>query len=256
MKNTIKTLLLAAALTIASGCVAYSSDNSFFARGKKVVPSGKDTTVVFSGIPASYSRIDVSGAFFSVYYSNTAKELKVVADENIVPYLKIRLSGDELEIGLESVTLNELKRIEVYVPVSSRNLSSIDLSGACSFISDDTIKGKDLKLDLSGASKVELDVDVKYLSVDVSGAGAISLSGNAHTADIDCSGACKIRSRGDRYLKVDKAGIDISGAASIKGIQGGQIRGDLSGAAKLVVLRGSDVSGVSCSGASKINVID
>ena len=248
-------ILSVAALALTHSGAAYSSNHFRFIRDRQVTPSGKDTTIVFPGIRTNYSELDASGAF-SVHYSNTAKEVTVTVDENLVPYLDIRSSGDALEIGLKSISLNELKRAEVLVPVSSRSLTSIDLSGACAFRSDITLTGNDLSLDMSGASKAEIDVDVRELGIDLSGASAACISGKARKADMDCSGASKIKGNNHECLRVDKAYIDISGAGSIKGIQGGKISGDLSGASKLSVLQGSDISGIKCSGASRINVIE
>lgn len=242
-------------LALGRADLAYSSDFFKSIRKRTVVPSGIDTTVVFPGIRTNYSEIDVSGAF-SVRYSSSVKEVTVTADGNLIPYLRIRTSGEELEIGLSGISINEIRRAEVCVPVSSRNLTSVELSGACSFTSDITLSGRELSLDLSGASKVELDVDLKDLEIDLSGASTACISGNARSAEMDCSGASKIKNHRGGCLNVEKASVDISGAGSIRGLQGGRISGDLSGAAKLTVLRGSDVSGVDCSGAARINVID
>ena len=242
-------------LALGRADLAYSSDFFKSIRKRTVVPSGIDTTVVFPGIRTNYSEIDVSGAF-SVRYSSSVKEVTVTADGNLIPYLRIRTSGEELEIGLSGISINEIRRAEVCVPVSSRNLTSVELSGACSFTSDITLSGRELSLDLSGASKVELDVDLKDLEIDLSGASAACISGNARNAELDSSGASKIKGYRGNCLTVDKAHIDVSGAGSIRGLQGGRISGSLSGASKLTALRGSDVSAIRCSGASKINVIE
>lgn len=253
--SKIITLLVISAAALANSGAAYSSDHFRFFKNKQVVPSGKDTTIVFSGIRTNYSEIDASGAF-SIQYSSTVKNVTVTVDENLVPYLDIRLSGDELEIGLKSISLNELKRAEIYVPISSRSLNSIEMSGACSFKSDITLTGNELSLDLSGATKAELDVDVKELEIDMSGAATTYISGDARKADLECSGASKIKCKNFKCLNVDKACVDLSGAASIHGLKGGKIYGDLSGASKLLVRQGSDISGIDCSGAAKINVIE
>lgn len=242
-------------LALAHTDAAYSSDFFKFFRKQTIVPSGLDTTVVYSDVRTNYSEINVSGAFY-VHYSASVKEVTVIADVNLIPYLKVRNSDNELEIGLSGISFNEIKRAEVCVPVSSRNLTAVDLSGACSFSSDITVSGKDLSLDLSGASKAELDVDVKNLEIDLSGASAACISGNARNAELDSSGASKIKGYRGNCLTVDKAHIDVSGAGSIRGLQGGRISGSLSGASKLTALRGSDVSAIRCSGASKINVIE
>lgn len=257
MKKISRAFIILSVAALATACsgVAYSSNPFRLIKDKQVTPSGKDTTIVFPGIQTNYSGIDASGAF-SVHYSSAVREVTVTVDENIAPYLDIRSSGDELEIGMKSISLNKLKRAEILVPASSRALTSIDLSGACSFKSDIALTGSELSLDMSGASKAEINVDVKELEMDLSGASTACLSGNAQKAYLDCSGASKIKGDGHDYLKIDKAHIDISGASSVKGIQGGKINGDLSGASKLYVLQGSDISGVECSGASRINFTD
>lgn len=257
MKKISRAFIILAVSVLATACsgVIYSSKPFRFIRDSQVTLSGKDTTIVFPDIQTNYSEIDVSGAF-SVHYSDTAEEVTVTVDENLVPYLEIRSSGDELEIGMKSISLNELKRAEILVPVSSRALTSINLSGACSFKSDIALTGSELSLDMSGASKADIDVDVQGLEMDLSGASSACLSGNARKAHIDCSGASKIKGNNHECLRVDNAYIDVSGASSVKGIQGGKINGDLSGASKLSVIQGSDISGIKCSGASRINFID
>lgn len=219
----------------------------------KIGMSGVDTTVVYANIPTDYEELEVSGAF-SVIYSPSAEHVTVKVDKNFVPYLDIRLDGNELELGAKVSSWENVKAPEVVIPVSSRGLKSIDMSGATKFVSEVVMEGYKLEMDLSGASKVDVRLNVSELEVDASGASKLILGGKAKRVELDCSGATKVTSHDGECLVADEVELDCSGAGKIEGLAGGRIYGDMSGASKVVVHKGSDVSGLSCSGASKITV--
>ena len=220
---------------------------------KAVTMSGVDSTVVYGDIKADYESIDVSGVF-RVRYSDTVSSVTLKADRSLIPYIRICPDGDELEISIRLNSGKGIRTPEVLIPVSSRSIRSIDMSGATSFVSDVVMQGSELSLDLSGASKVKMDVKVGILEVDVSGAGKLELAGEAEHARIDCSGAAVIKGRDEACLKAGSAELDCSGAVKIEDLSGGRLYGELSGASRLKVSNGSDISGISCYGASKVTV--
>ncbi len=242
-------MIIAASAVILSA----SSCRSPFKRFN-IKPTGTDTTIVFANIPATYSGIDISSVC-KVRYTDEVEYVTVVADKGIAPYVKVRCKDGELSIALSGVSLNDVLNIDVDVPVSSRPLEEVDVSGASSFVSDVPLSGGTFSLDVSGVSKAEVEVDAARFIADISGASVVKAAGKAEKLVLDISGASKFRGTHDGGFSASEAVVDISGASSASSIIAGRVTGDVSGASKLNVIKGTDISAVEFSGASHISIM-
>jgi hypothetical protein len=70
-----------------------------------------------------------------------------------------------------------------------------------------------LNVDISGASKTELNVFVDQLSVNVSGASKATLRGSAKSAKLDAHGACKLTAT---EMNIQNADVNASGASKVE----------------------------------------
>jgi hypothetical protein len=91
------------------------------------------------------------------------------------------------------------------------DLKSVQLNGAC----NGSIKGfkgsKDFRVELSGASKINGDIDTDQLDIVASGASKATLKGTAKDAKIQASGASHFDLDD---LKLSNAVVNFSGASS------------------------------------------
>ena len=100
----------------------------------------------------------------------------------------------------------------VKVTVEAIKLSKIDLSGASSLTLKDSFNEDECFIDLSGASKAKLNnLSARKIKYDVSGASNLIQSGSFTEADIDASGASKVKITGN----IVNLTADISGASSV-----------------------------------------
>lgn len=248
MKKILKAVAFAAAGAIMmNSCIYVNYSND---RRNRVTASGQDSTMVFENIAATYDGIDISNNMH-VSYTESVDCITVTADKNLLPYIRVYVEDGELNIDEKGVTLINVPAATVLVPVSSKPIKSVDVSGASKFVSEVILACEDLSIDLSGASKMETEVRVKELEADASGASTLNIGGIADEADLECSGASTINCSD---FSTDFAEVNVSGASRIGRLDAKAASGSVSGASKLTVKDGCDISKVSTSGASAVAI--
>ncbi|HKP68792.1 MAG TPA: head GIN domain-containing protein [Pyrinomonadaceae bacterium] len=153
-------------------------------------------SVVGSGVAASEARnlrgfkgVDVGGVFQVEVTAGKEFNVVVEADDNLLQYVKTEVSGDVLKItSTERLKSSTPMRIRISAP----DIESIDASGACK-VSVNDLKSSELRVDTSGASKVNIAGEASSLTIDVSGASNIDAANlKAENATVDASGASKV----------------------------------------------------------------
>lgn len=135
---------------------------------------------------AAFNSIEVSGNIEVVLVNDTTHQLTIEAEQDYLPNIVTRVEGGVLHIYAHEVFLN--RSACVTVPVDS--LTRIECSGASSVRTNDELKTTNLKLKLSGASNASLDVQLaQLLDLDLSGASKAELNGKATAVKIECTGA-------------------------------------------------------------------
>ena len=204
---------------------------------------GNDERVTKEITIESFEKIEISGAFDILLTPSSSNEVIIEADENLLKYIDISVRGDKLFVGTER-RLSSRKGIKIEIPV--KNLRGISSSGASDIESTKPITAKELDLDVSGAGKIDLKLDVKSLTIDLSGAVMIYLEGVAKRLDVEMSGAGSLMAEG---FEVKDCEIDISGVGHVLVNVSGTLEAQVSGLGKVEYLgnpesvRG-DVSGI------------
>ncbi len=153
-------------------------------------------------VTKDYDLKDFTGIVASGIYdiqlqkSNTWK-VSVSVPEALEEYLDIRVTNGKLVLAMKQVPVKISKNYthwtltaKVAMPV----LKSLNMSGATKFSCDDTfdIGNGSFKMEISGASKVNgLNIKGRDLDMEMSGATSGSIKGSFDTADIEMSGAAK-----------------------------------------------------------------
>ncbi len=158
-----------------------------------------------------FDALHVSGMYNVHLVEGNQPHISITTDNNIQDYVVVEVRSNVLEIGLKDNNSYDPTSLDVYVTVET--LSEIKLSGATDLQSEITLKGNNLDIYISGASDMELNVDVDELLTHVSGAGDVELSGNANSHEIKISGAASINCLDLSTLDSD---VRISGAGSAK----------------------------------------
>ena len=196
-------------------------------------------------VNTSYKSLSVRSAI-KVDYRHDIDKIQIIADSSILS--KIKVVHDEDGIEIYASRFKSPFKVTALVP-ASKELESIEISGASSFSSDEEIKAEELDIEVSGASKFEANINCQSLKTSVNGASSASIGGKAVNAEISVSGASKLSSEN---LNTDYADVDISGASKAEIICNKNITGEASGASKLS-FGGAAKADVSTSGASKVS---
>lgn len=163
----------------------------------------------------AFNAIKVSHAFEVVIRQGTTHSLEITAEEDQFEDIIAKVEGDQLIIRREDNHRDYWKgrRDRVRVSITFKDLEEIDLSGASILYAEGEIKGKDLEIDCSGASKMEMEIDFHSMEVDLSGASVIRLQGQVIRQEVDASGASSYKAMD---LESDKAELEASGASSLR----------------------------------------
>ncbi len=180
---------------------------------------------------SGFERVTLEGSGDVYIEQGQTESLTVEADENIIPMLDTRVSGNELVLRIKPgydvapsqriiyhVTIKDLSGIttlgsgDFFVgPVKSDHLAiSIPGSGD---IEIESLTGDDLSIDLAGSGNAALaDVDIKTSDTSIKGSGDVKLTGKADTQEVRVAGSGDYLA-GD--LETDTADISVVGSADV-----------------------------------------
>ena len=196
----------------------------------------------------AFTGIEVSGAFKVFLRMGTESSLTVIADKEALTDIKSRVNNGILVVDVDSDWWDSGNKgkMELYITVTT--LKEIDLSGACSLETKNTIKATTLEIDLSGACKMEADFSCDVMELDLSGATKLTLAGNCTKFNVEASGASAIYASDlqAKYVNIDASGackaevsattelnIDASGACKVYYKGNAKVNSDVSGAASV-----------------------
>lgn len=223
---------------------------SCFFGGERVRGNGVIKTETRS--VGAFSRVEVSGNIELHITQGPAADIRIETDENLLPLIEVRTSGDELEISpRNNFNLDPSGKIKVYV--SAPEFKKLGASGACQIYSDSKIASADrLEIDLSGASHARLELNALAVKAELSGAGSIDLRGETKELDIDGSGSSDIRCMG---LMAENVDVDISGAGDAEVFASVKLDVHVSGAGD-VRYKGNAAVNQNISGAGSVRKVD
>ncbi|MEI6851406.1 MAG: DUF2807 domain-containing protein [Bacteroidota bacterium] len=152
--------------------------------------------------------------------------VRIETDDNFMDKVKISVHNGTLTVDTRSLNgASELK-----VTIQAKDLKSIDISGASTLKSENTLKLDNLTIDASGAAEVKLDLDVANLESDLSGAANVKLSGIVLNHNIKAGGAADLKAL---ELQTSKAEVELTGASNVKIDVKDKLSGRVSGVSDL-----------------------
>ncbi len=158
------------------------------------VIGGWDNHITGSGNVVEESR-DISG-FTGVHLSSgidvllsEGDEFKVVveADDNLLDVIETELKGNMLVVGTDNVNIRGAKAKKVHVTLPSLEALKISSAGDCD--GQTPFHCGDLRLDVSSAGDLELEVEADRINLDISSSGDVRLSGEVKEFDVSLSSA-------------------------------------------------------------------
>ena len=188
------------------------------------------------------------GSAFEISVTKGNYSVKVEGRKQDIDDLEAGVSAGKLRIRYKDSLGWGRNRKRVTVTISMPTLKGLDLSGATtSRVSGFNDLGT-LDLDISGASKSDIQVKAQKIIMDASGASSITLTGNANRIEGEVSGATSIRAYD---FPVKEAFLDVSGASNVRVSVNGKMEVEASGASS-VRYRGTASVRSNTSGASSV----
>lgn len=183
------------------------------------VTSNAQTTVKGNGkvvtekrTTAGYDQIEVSGFFDVVLVSGNEGTITIEGEENVIPHIKVEVSGDVLKIYSEkNININSRKGVVLHVPVEQ--ISAVSLSGSGDIKSEKTITATNFKAKLSGSGDLTLAVKASNFESNLSGSGDVVLTGSSDNFVSKTSGSGDVDAAD---LITKNANLTISGSGDMK----------------------------------------
>lgn len=196
----MKKLSIIIIVTIISVCLIFAVGcNTGGFRGVEGSGNEKSEMRNLSG----FKKIEAQGAVSLVVDAQKDFSVEIEADDNLLPLIKTEVSGDTLKISTEERISPKTK---ISVKISMPELASLNISGA-SKAEVANVKTDSLKLEASGASKINISGEANKLESDATGASSIDAESLMVTdANVKASGASNTTVSATTDLNADASG--------------------------------------------------
>lgn len=195
----------------------------------------------------TFRALKISGAVDVVLKQGTSCDVRVEGNECGKEITVIKNKNGVLEIYTDTKG-RSCNDCEATVYVTIVDIDRIESSGATDLQSEGILKSDRLEIISSGASDMELELDVNQLSLECSGASDLEFSGKAEMMVLASSGASEFKAV---ELDVKEARLDCSGASSTKVNVSNRMEVEVSGASD-VRYKGRPETRQSVTGASSL----
>lgn len=176
----------------------------------------------------SFSGIEVGGAFNVIITQGENQSVIIKTDENLMEYIFTEVKNSTLKLsskGLRNPT-------QLDVVITNPHFTMLEVSGAAELRSENTISEPVMTINASGASHIELALNVENLSTEASGASFVKLSGSAALHKANASGAAEIKAS---KLQTKTSIAEASGASDISVWATDEVKTETSGAGSITV---------------------
>ena len=197
MNRCIALLLAAVVILPAGGCGLEGIAGSGVSASRK-------------GDAKDFTAVEVSGPFEVTLERGDKFDVTVTGDDNLLEYVEIKNAGGKLSIGIQAER-NLRPQLGLRAKISLPAIEAVSLTGACNGSIHGFKGGKQLKVNVIGASKLEGEVEVDKLSLEAIGASQIKLTGRVHECSADAEAASQLH-LGD--LAVEKAVVRLNAAST------------------------------------------
>lgn len=137
----------------------------------------------------AFHGLDIFGNIDVILTQDSSTSIRVSAYESMMPEIVATVHNGVLKLHSKSYFIN--KRIKLYV--TSDSITNIQASGACKVQNKSKMTSTNLSVDISGASKLLLDVDIKNkVDIELNGASYCDIDGLTNKLSVELTGASKI----------------------------------------------------------------
>ncbi len=172
--------------------------------------SGNGDIVTETRDDKDFTGLEVSVPGKVVVLSGSTFNVKVQAEENLLPYLKTDVELGNLHIYFS----RNVRDVDgLVVTVTMPELKYVNLSGSAILESNSTFTGLLLDMDVSGSGAIKMkNVSYDMLILEVSGSGHIDMDGDATEVKATISGSGQVNTLD---CPVKKADVHLSGSGKV-----------------------------------------
>ncbi|MEX6690056.1 head GIN domain-containing protein [Danxiaibacter flavus] len=158
-------------------------------------------------------KIKLEGSIDLDLVPGTTPSVKVIADENLLQYIRTERDGDYLLIKVDDeYKLRSSNPIKV--EVTTDKLHKLEIAGSGDVKGKGKFSGAD-KLDVSmaGNSNVDLEINTPSVDIDVAGSGNVNMKGETKDLKIDIAGSGNFKGFD---LMAESAKISVAGSGDVE----------------------------------------
>lgn len=173
--------------------------------------SGNGQVVEDSRDIASFTGVQVSSGIDVYLSQGNDFDVVVEADENLQEVILTEVEGKMLIVKTDRVNIRSAKAKKVHVTLPELTALKISSAGDC--IGQTPFTCQDLRISISSAGDLSLDVEADRIDLDISSSGDASLSGKAREFNVSLSSAGDLNAFD---LIAEKVEVDVSSAGDAR----------------------------------------
>ena len=180
----------------------------------------------------NFKKIEAGGAFIiTIRKGDTFSITADSDDQEELDDLDLDVNDNTLKISHKDNFSFSNRHHTARFNITMPSLEGLDISGASTLkVIGFKDKNQDLDIELTGASKAAIDVEVRKITFNASGASKADLRGSADKMDMDISGACHIDAK---RMEINQVKADASGASRASFGKIKDLNSSTSGASKI-----------------------
>jgi hypothetical protein len=174
--KTIQFLFLSLFLVGSSSCVINLQDTIY----------GSGDVITEDRSVSDFNKLKVSSGIDVIIKYGDSESLEIKADDNLIEHIKTEVEDGTLKIYTNK-NLRKARSMTVYLEY--KKLNSIRISSAGDVSGQNKMVTDKLKIDISSAGDLDLEVEAEEIICDISSSGDARLHGTAEYLEADLSSA-------------------------------------------------------------------
>jgi len=193
--------------------------SSILGFGFKTIKGSGDVKTEIRNL-SGFTKVETNGSINVFIKKADAFEVKIEADDNLIPYIISEVKGNTLVVRMrENVNIRNSRKMTAYV--SMPKLTALATRGSGSINSESRFNGEELVVNTQGSGSINFSFDGKNAVISTHGSGGIKFSGSINKVEVGTHGSGGIKAQ----LESESAHLSVGGSGSV----------NISGSAKDVV---------------------
>jgi len=194
-----------------------------------------------------FNSVSLSHAMNCQLTQSDKYSIEIKADEEDFEYLKVEQKGNSIRIYIDKN--NYSSDSEIKVKITMPELTDLNLSGASKVKLTMNVPGKNFSSKLSGSSYIEGSLTSGDIDISLSGSSKVKLNGKANDLDLHASGSSSLKLK---HFAVKNADVQLSGSSLAELNLNGKLNTRQSGNSQIIYYGKADLGSTNFSGSSGI----